>query len=301
MKNHSMRLSGTDKIYLAVVYSFMGLFVLIVAYPLVYVLSASFSDPEALYAAKVYLWPVNPGIQGYKAVFTFPDVWTGYRNTIYYTGLGTVISVGLTIMGGYVLSRKEYPLRTFMVVIFTITMFFSGGLIPSYLLVSRLGMVDTVWSLVLPGAFSVWGAIIVRTYIQSSVPEELFESLSIDGGNYFDHLFKVILPLSSPIIAVMALTSATGHWNSYFSALIYINNPDKFPLQLVLRSILIVSANIGSSHSSYINVEAQRQMMMLSELLKYALIVVSSAPLLVLYPFLQRYFIKGIMVGSLKG
>jgi ABC-type glycerol-3-phosphate transport system permease component len=211
------------------------------------------------------------------------------------------ISVALTIMGGYVLSRKEYPLRMPVVVIFTITMFFSGGLIPSYLLVSRLRLLDTMWALVLPGAFSVWGAIIVRTYIQSSIPEELFESLSMDGGNYFDHFFRVVLPLSSPIIAVRALNSATGHWNSYFSALIYINSPEKFPLQIVLRSILIVSASIGSSRSGYVNIEVQHQMQMLSELLKYALIVVSSVPLLILYPFLQKYFIKGIMVGSLKG
>jgi multiple sugar transport system permease protein/putative aldouronate transport system permease protein len=297
-----IRISAGDKLYLAVVYAFLAVFVGTVIYPLVYVVSASFSSPSALVQGRVFLFPVEPGFQGYEAVFNNQNVWRGYLNTIIYTGPGTAIGVFVTMLGGFVLSRKEFPLKTPVTIFFTITMFFSGGLLPAYLLISRMKMINTIWALILPGAFSVWLSIIARTFIKSTIPEELFEALSLDGGNYFDFLFRIVLPLSAPILAVLALNFATGHWNSYFSAMVYLNTSEKFPLQLVLRSILIENAATSMTSNNYfMNVTNALERQYLSELLKYSLIIVSSLPLLVIYPFLQRFFIKGIMVGSIKG
>jgi multiple sugar transport system permease protein/putative aldouronate transport system permease protein len=299
-RKNKIRITGSDKVYLAVVYTFLGLFVLTIAYPLIYVVSASFSSPQALMRGQVFLFPVEPGLQGYRAVFKNDNVLRSYINTIIYTSVGTAIGIFITMLGGFGLSRKEFPLKVPVTVFFTITMFFSGGLMPTYLLISRMKMIDTLWALVLPGAFSVWLSIIARTFIRSNIPEELFESVSLDGGNYFDFLFRIVLPLSTPIIAVIALNFATWYWNSYFNALIYLNNSAKFPLQLVLRSILIQNST-SMTVSSTVDVMDILERQYLSELLKYSLIIVSSIPLLVIYPFLQRFFIKGILVGSLKG
>jgi multiple sugar transport system permease protein/putative aldouronate transport system permease protein len=293
-----MRISPGDKTYLGVVYVFLGIFIITVAYPLIYVISASFSSAEALLSGRVFLLPVSPGLQGYSAVFQNPRIWLGYRNTIFYTALGTSISVLVTMMGGFVLSRREFPHRVPVTVFFTVTMFFSGGLIPTYIVINNLRMINTVWALVLPGAFSVWLGIIVRTFIQSTIPEELFEATSLDGGNYFDYFFRIVWPLSVPVIAVIALAFATGHWNSYFNALVYLNDADKFPLQLILRSILIQNSN---NMNADLDAKSMLEQRYLSELLKYSLIIVSSIPLIIIYPFIQKYFIKGIMVGSLKG
>jgi multiple sugar transport system permease protein/putative aldouronate transport system permease protein len=300
LKVNKIRITGADRIYLAVVYTLLGLFVLSIIYPLVYVISASFSSPRALMTGRVFLLPVEPGLQGYTAVFSNPNILRSYLNTILYTSVGTAISVIVTLMGGFVLSRREYPFKMPVMIFFTITMFFSGGLIPTYLLINQLGLINTIWALVLPGAFSVWYGVIVRTFIQSTIPEELFEATSLDGGDYFDYLFKVIVPLSTPVLAVMALSFATGHWNSYFSAMIYLNDMDKYPLQIILRSILIENS-VTMTRTSMVNITDLMEKQYLAELLKYSLIIVSSVPLLVLYPFLQRFFIKGIMVGSLKG
>jgi multiple sugar transport system permease protein/putative aldouronate transport system permease protein len=299
-----MRITGADRLYLFVVYTLLGFFVLTVLYPLIYVVSASFSSPRALMAGRVFLLPVEPGLEGYRAVFNNQNVWRGYMNTIIYTSLGTAISVFVTLLGGFVLSRKEYPLKKPVMIYFTITMFFGGGLIPSYILIKSLGMINTMWALVLPGAFGVYSAVIVRTFIQSTIPLELFEALSLDGGDYFDYLFRIVVPLSAPVLAVIALSCATGHWNSYFSAMVYLSDADKFPLQIILRSILIENSSqtgVLASGQGVIDVNKMLEQQYLSELLKYSLIIVSSLPLLIVYPFLQRYFIKGIMVGSLKG
>jgi multiple sugar transport system permease protein/putative aldouronate transport system permease protein len=304
MTKTKMRITGADKLYLTVVYTLLGFFVLTVLYPLLYVISASFSSPRALMAGRVFLLPVEPGLEGYKAVFSNQNVWRGYMNTIIYTSVGTVINVFVTLLGGFVLSRREYPFKKPVMIYFTITMFFGGGLIPSYILIKNLGMINTLWALVLPGAFGVYSAVIVRTFIQSTIPAELFEAMSLDGGDYFDYLFRIVVPLSAPVLAVIALSGATGHWNSYFGALVYLNDADKFPLQLILRSILIEnSSKIGvlASGQMVMDVNKMLEQQYLSELLKYSLIIISSLPLLIVYPFLQRYFIKGIMVGSLKG
>jgi multiple sugar transport system permease protein/putative aldouronate transport system permease protein len=297
-----IRISGSDRIYLAVVYTFIGLFSIAVIYPLVYVVSASFSSPRALIQGRVFFFPVEPGLQGYEAVFRNNAVWRGYVNSILYTVSGTAVSVFLTMLGGFVLSRKEFPLRVPVMLFFMITMFFSGGLVPTYLLITRLHILNTMWAIILPGAFSVWFAVIVRTFIHSTIPEELFEATSLDGGNYFDYLFRIVWPLSVPVIAVMALSFAAGHWNSYFSAMIYLNDVKQYPLQLILRSILIENTyDFTATSMATIDVRSSLERQYLAELLKYSLIIVSSVPLLVVYPFLQKYFIKGIMVGSLKG
>lgn len=297
---HKIRLSRGDKIYLGIVYLFLTIFVLFVTYPLIYVISCSFSSPEALVAGQVFFLPVEPGLQGSKAVFQNQSVWTGYLNSIIYAASGTLLSTIVTMLGGYVLSRSEFKLRKVITAIFTFTMFFNGGTMPTYLLIRSLGLMDTMWAIILPGAFSVWLGIIARTYIQSNVPEELYEATCLDGGDYIQHFFRIVLPLSKPVLAVLALNFATGHWNSYFSAMLYLSDPDKFPLQIILRNILIQNTVDFTSISS-IDVTNLVEKQYLSELLKYSLIIVSSIPLLIVYPFIQKYFIKGIMVGSIKG
>lgn len=294
-----IRISSSDKVYLGIVYAFLGLFVLLVLYPILYVISCSFSSPSSIIAGKVFLWPVDFSLEGYSVVFQEASVWTGFLNSTIYTVVSTVLSTAVTFMGAYVLSRKEFPLRNALMTFFMITMFFSGGTIPTYLLMSNLKLLNTMWALVLPGMFSIWNATVARTFIKSSIPEDLFEAMSIDGGDYFKYLFRVILPLSAPILAVLALNFALGMWNSYYSAMLYLDDSAKYPLQLVLRRILI-SVQIDVSDMATTAVDAMERMY-LSELMKYSLIVIASLPLMILYPFLQKYFVKGMMVGSLKG
>lgn len=298
-EKHYMKSSPADRLFLGIVYLFLALFVLVVLYPLIYVVSCSFSSPEDLVAGRVFLWPVNPGLQGYLAVFKDTRVWQGYGNTVIYTAAATLIGTIVTFIGSFVLSRKEFPLRSFLTAVFTVTMFFGSGTVPTYLLLKQLHMLNTIWALILPGAFSVWLAIIGRTYIQSSIPEELFEATSLDGGSYIQYLLRIVLPLSKPILAVLALNFALANWNSYYSALLYLNESSKFPLQLILRNILLNNqTDIEDMGRDALNIMNKQH---LAELLKYSLIVVSSVPLMIVYPFLQKYFIKGTMIGSIKG
>ena len=300
IKSNKIRSSAADRLFLGIIYTFLGLFTLIVVYPLLYVISCSFSSAESLVAGQVFLFPVNFSLQGYQAVFSNDQVLTGYYNSIIYTVMGTVIGVGVTIIGSFVLSRNEFPLRRFVTILFMITMFFNGGLLPTYMLIRNLGLYNSMWSLILPGAFSVWLSIIGRTFIKSSIPEELFEATGLDGGSYSQFFFRIVLPLSKPILAVIALNFAIGHWNSYFSAMIYLKDSDKFPLQIILRNIVIANQfDVNSISKS--DAKTMMEKAYLGELLKYSLIIVSSVPMLVLYPFIQKYFIKGVMIGSLKG
>lgn len=296
-----IKTSAGDKAYLGIIYLFLGLFTICTIYPLVYVVSCSFSSPEALVQGRVFFWPVEFGLQGYQAVFKNSQVWSGYLNTILYTVVGTMVGTAVTMMAAYVLSRREFPLRKGMTALFMVTMFFGGGTIPMYLWLKRLHMLDTIWALVLQGACNVWMTIIGRTFLQSSVPEELFDATCLDGGDYLRYFTKVVLPLSKPILAVMALNFALGHWNSYYSALVYLNDAGKYPLQIVLRNILIQNTVDMTDMGSGMDVNSMLHNQYLSELLKYSLIIVSSLPLLVIYPFLQKYFIKGVMIGSVKG
>lgn len=295
-----MRISTGDRIYLYSVYLFLLVFTGCILYPLLYVVSCSFSSPEALMQGRVFFLPVEPGLQGYTAVFNNNRVWRGYGNTILYTVTGTVVATAVTMIASFVLSRREFPLRKFMTAFFMVTMFIGGGTIPMYLWLKTMHMLNTIWALVLPGAVSVWMVIVGKTFLRSTIPEELFEATCLDGGSYIQYFVRVVLPLSKPIIAVMALNFALGHWNSYYSALIYLKSAEKYPLQIVLRDILIQnSVDLASMVGTDINSQLHQQY--LSELLKYSLIIVSSLPLLTVYPFLQKYFIKGTMIGSVKG
>jgi multiple sugar transport system permease protein/putative aldouronate transport system permease protein len=271
---------------------------LIVAYPIIYVFSASFSSPSAVMSNKVILWPVEPTLQGYKAVFQEAKVWTGYANTVFYTVFGTCINLVLTIMCAYPLSRKDFVGRNFFMFVISFTMIFSGGMLPTYIVIKQLGMLNTRWAMLLPGAIGVWNVIITRTYYQTNISDELLDAAYLDGCDNLSFLWRIVVPLSAPITAVMVLFYAVGHWNTYFNAFIYLSNRKLFPLQLFLREILVMN-QIQSGMTYDPEIAAAKQG--LADLLKYSLIIVASLPIWCAYPFVQKHFVKGIMVGALKG
>jgi putative aldouronate transport system permease protein len=285
-----------DIVFDVVNYVILSLVTILVLYPLVFVLSASISSPAAVVEGQVWLLPKQINVQSYIRVFQDDGIMRGYVNTLIYTCTGTVLNILLTIGAAYPLSRKDFVGRHVLTIIFVITMFFSGGLIPTYLLIKNLGLINTIWAIILPSAVSMWNIIIMRTFFQA-IPVELQESAQIDGCSNFRMLVSIILPLSMPVIAVMLLFYGIGHWNSFFNALIYLSDSQKYPLQLILRQILLQD-QMGSMVSGS---EASVDQIMLTEGLKYAVIIVSSLPVLLLYPFLQRYFVKGVMIGAIKG
>ena len=265
---------------------------------MIYVLSSSFSSGAAISSGQVILWPVDLSLEGYKAVFSHRYIIPAYRNTIFYTVAGTIINLAITLTCAYPLSRKDFPLRKFFMGMFLFTMFFSGGLIPTYILISNLGFVNTIWAMLIPGALSVYNMILVRTFLTGNIPLELLEASQIDGCSDAKYFTAVLLPLSKPVIAVITLYYAVGHWNSYFNAMIYLSDMELYPLQLILRQILVASQ---INLSDMVDVESMVAKQGLADILKYALIVVSTVPILCMYPFIQRYFIKGVMIGSVKG
>ncbi|OAS17820.1 carbohydrate ABC transporter permease [Paenibacillus oryzisoli] len=285
-----------EKIFDAVVNSLALLIVVVVLYPLLFIVSASFSDPALVLNGEVILLPKQITLEAYKNVFQNEQIWNGYGNTILYTAVGTIINLIMTTLAAYPLSRPDLPGRGIFMVFITLTMFFSGGLIPSYLLVKNLGMVDTMWALVIPGAIATYNLIVMRTYFQSNIPWEIQEAAHMDGCSNWKLLTHVILPLSKPIMAVMVLFYAVGHWNSFFNALIYIRSKDLYPLQLVLREVLMVSQ--ADVVDSSVGLESK---ILLAESIKYVVIIISSLPVLLMYPFVQKHFVKGVMIGSLKG
>ena len=288
-----------DRIFGAVVFVIVTLLMLIVLYPLVYVLSCSVSSPTAVGAGEVVLLPKGFTLMGYKRVFQEPDILLGYKNTLFYTIIGTAINLFATVPAGYMLSKKEVPGRNLFMFLFMFTMYFSGGMIPSFLLVKSLHLYDTRAVLVILGAFSTYNCIICRTFF-AALPHELEEAAAIDGCSTVRTFIQIVLPLSQALLGVMVLYFAVGHWNSYFNAMIYVNNEKYKPLQLILRRILILeqaSANMMEGGGD----EYAAEQFKLKELIKYAVIVVSSLPVLVLYPFLQKYFAQGVMIGSIKG
>jgi len=279
-------------------YTAMVLLMIVTLYPFWNILVSSVSSPGAISAkGAMLIWPEGFNLNSYKLVFKNPAILTGYRNTIFLVVVGTSINMLLTIFGAYALSRKWLMGRKYMMLLITIPMFFGGGLIPSYLLVRQLGLYDTLWALILPGAVSSWNVIMTRTYFLS-IPDSLEESAIIDGANDFDILFHITVPVSVPIMAVMILFYAVGHWNAWFAASIYLRNQDLFPLQLILRRILITGARANEFDLGYIS-GAERQQIFKG--LKYATVIVATVPILLVYPFIQKYFVKGIMLGSLKG
>ena len=288
-----------DRIFGAVVFVIVTLLMLIVLYPLVYVLSCSVSSLTAVGAGEVVLLPKGFTLMGYKRVFQEPDILLGYKNTLFYTIIGTAINLFVTVPAGYMLSKKEVPGRNLFMFLFMFTMYFSGGMIPSFLLVKSLHLYDTRAVLVILGAFSTYNCIICRTFF-AALPQELEEAAAIDGCSTVRTFVQIVLPLSQALLGVMVLYFAVGHWNSYFNAMIYVNNEKYKPLQLILRRILILeqaSSNMMEGGGD----EYAAEQFKLKELIKYSVIVVSSLPVLVLYPFLQKYFAQGVMIGSIKG
>ncbi len=288
-----------DKVFYAISYTLVGLFALVVLYPIIFVVSASFSSGIAVTTGQVVLWPVDVSLEGYRAVFSHRRILGGFRNTVLYTAAGTFINVCMTLLAAYPLSRHDMQWRKGYMWLFTFTMFFSGGLIPTYILISKLKMVNTVWAVLIPGAISVYNMIVTRTFIQNNIPREMLESAMIDGCSDARYFFTMVLPLSNAVIAVITLFYAVGHWNSYFSAMIYLNDLELQPLQLILRDILIKNQINSNEFKKATDLMTERQN--LADQLKYALIVISSVPIIMVYPFVQRYFIQGVMIGSIKG
>jgi len=273
---------------------------LITLYPLVYILSASISDPYAVNRGELWLWPVGLNFSGIQKLLQYKDIWIGYRNTIYYTLVGTSINLFVTLPCAYALSRKDFLAGGAFMKFILVTMFFGGGLIPTYILVSNLHMLNSIWALVLPNAATVYNIIVSRTFYSSTIPHELEEAAEIDGMNEFGIYLKVVLPLSIPIIVVMAIYYGVDQWNSYFNAMIYITDRAKFSLQLILREILIVNS-MNNVVAQSTDPDALQQLMVTALLIKYGAMIVSTAPLVALYLFGQRFFMKGVMIGSIKG
>lgn len=286
-----------DKTFDIMNYVVLTICFLVVAYPLYFVVIASISDPVDVNAGRVILYPVKTTMDGYRRILEYKSFFTGYRNTLIYTGVGTLVNMLLTVPAAYALSRKDLVGRNFFMMMIAFTMIFSAGLIPTYLHIRDLGLIDTMWALILPGAVSTWNLIVARTFFQQSIPDDLLEAAQLDGATNAQFFAQIVLPLSKSILAVLVLFYAVGHWNTYSNALYYIISDDKRPLQLVLRSILFENT-MGDMVEDASNLAAQQR---LGDLIKYGIIIASSLPLMILYPFLQRYFIQGVMIGAVKG
>jgi putative aldouronate transport system permease protein len=289
--------SLSDKLFLIIGFTFLGLFALAIVVPMIYIVIASFMDPVTLQNSGVTFDFSKWTTTAYQRVVENKQIWVGFGNAVYYSILFTFISVSVTMLAAYPMSRPDFRGKGFFKTLFMITMFFGGGLIPTYLLISKLGLMDSVWAIVLPGAFSVWNMIIARTYFEG-VPSELREAAEVDGANEIVYFFRILLPVCKPVIMVLVLWQFVGMWNSYFDAMIYLSSESKQPLQLVLRSILIQNQPQQGMIADMQSTAARAQ---LGELLKYATIIISSIPLLVMYPFFQKYFDAGIMAGAVKG
>ena len=287
----------TDRIFLVCVYLLLAVFLAVVLLPLLYIVASSFSSPAAVSSGRVLFWPVDFSLRGYNAVFQNPQIIQGYLNSLFYTVVGTIVSVTMTLAIAYPMSRRTLVGRNTVMTVILFTMLFTGGLIPTYLVVQSAGLLDTRWALIIPQAIGVWQVIIARTYLRTAIPEELVEAAQLDGCGDLRFLWSVVIPLAKPMIAVVALMYAIMQWNSYFDALIYLKSPDLFPLQLVLRNILILNTTGGGAVDATVVLQRQE----LADLLKYSLIVVASVPVLLIYPFVARYFTKGIMIGAVKG
>lgn len=299
MSKQKIRGINADRVFYGVNGLLGALFILVTLYPLIFVVSASFSSGEALMRGEVWLLPKGVNLDAYRTIFKMPEILRGFVNSLLYTALGTAVNVVFTVLAAYPLSRKDLYGRPVLMFLFAFTMMFSGGLIPTYLLVRDLKLLNSVWALILPGALSVWNMTITMNFFRGNLPDEMLEATQIDGCSDVQFLWRFAAPLSKSILAVIALFYAVGHWNSYFSALIYLTDARKYPLQLVLRDILI--NNQLDISSSQMDVQTMLRKEYLQDLLKYAIIVVSTVPMMVLYPFVQKYLVKGVMLGSLRG
>lgn len=296
-KKKKMKLSAGDKIFVAVNVSVMLLVCIAIVYPLYYVVLASFTDPVIVNSGKLLLFPESLYLDGYRKTLSYAPIWSGYWNTIKYTVVGTVVSLISTIPAGYALSRKDLVGNRVLMFLFTFTMFFSGGIIPLYLTISQLKIYNTIWAMVLPVAVSAYNLIVCRSFFESGIPMELLEAAKLDGCSDFGFFFRIALPLSKTIIAVITLFYATAMWNQFFNALMFLGDENKMPLQVVLRNLVLMNqaGNVGASAAELV---AKQK---LAEQLKYCIVVVSAFPLLAVYPFLQKYFAKGVTIGAVKG
>lgn len=297
MKKNKVKMSGADKIFTIINGIIMLLICIVIVYPLYYVVIASITDPVIVNSGRPLFYPEKLYLDGFKTTLAYKPLWTAYGNTILYTVIGTIVSLIATIPAGYALSRKDLPGRRGLIFVFTFTMFFSGGIIPLYLTIKQLNIYNTIWAMVLPVAVSAYNLIVCRSFFESGIPDELLEAAKVDGCSDFGFFFKIVLPLSSTIIAVMCLFYATAMWNQFFNALMYLQDDDKMPLQVVLRNLVLMNqANqMGSSGDAMI---AKQK---LAEQLKYCVVVVAAVPLLAVYPFVQKYFAKGVTIGAVKG
>lgn len=297
--NIKIKLTPVDRSFYVVVDVYLAICGIIVLLPLLHVLAQSLSDPMMVIAGRVSFFPINPTPDIYSQVIKSKNIMTGFMNTLFYAGVGTCLNLFMTVICAYPLARKGLWGRKVIVFIFTFTMMFGGGMIPTYLVIKQLGLIDTRAVMILPGAITVWNMIMCRTYFMSSIPEELYESASLDGASDIRILVSMVVPLSVPILAVMVLFYAVGHWNSYFDAMIYLNSPELYNIQLVLRNAIndvkSISENGASDMANMVKNEAN------GEAIKYVLIVITMIPVMIIYPFVQKYFIKGIMIGSIKG
>lgn len=293
-----IRESSGDRIFGVCVYVIVTVILLLIVYPLIYVVSASISNPLDIITGKLVLFPREIQFRAYRSVFASKDVLLGYRNTIIYSFLGTLINIVMTTSGAYALSRRDMYGRTVVTFMISFTMFFSGGMIPTYIVIKNLGLLNKIWVMVLPGAISTTNLLIMRNYFQHSVPQEIIEAAYVDGCSNVGTLLRIVIPVSKSIIAVMVIFYLVGHWNSYFNAMLYLNERKRYTLQVFLREILIKNdlgdMGAGSETSTV-------EMTLLYESLKFAVIVVATLPMMVFYPFMQRYFVKGVMMGSIKG
>lgn len=298
MKARKARKTSGDRAFDIFNYILLGIVLALVLYPLYFIIIASVSDPDAINTGRVWLWPVGFNTLGYEKIFADSHIWIAYGNTIFYTLVGTAINIVLTMAFAYPLSRKEFCARKFLTFFMMFTMYFQGGLVPTYLLMQSLKLYDTPWVMVLLPALNVFNVIIARSNIKNNIPEELYEAASIDGCSHFRYLRSIIFPLSQTIIAVLVLYYGVAHWNEFMNGLIYLRDSGLYPLQLVLRSILVQNQ---ASASMMTDIDSMMQQQKAAELIKYGLIIVSTLPILAIYPFLQKYFEKGVMVGSVKG
>jgi putative aldouronate transport system permease protein len=288
-----------DRLVDIVIGVLIALILLAVTYPLWFIVIASFSDPRAVATGQVTLLPRGLGFEGYGLILDDNRIWTGYRNTIIYSVLGTALNLLVTLPAAFAMSRREFKPRRIIMFLFAFTMFFGGGLIPSFLLIKQLGLLNTMWVFILPGAYSVFNMIIARSFFESSIPEELHDAAQLDGLSYFGYFSRIVIPLSSAIIAVIGLYYFVGHWNDFFTGLIYIRNQDLLPLQNILQQILMANQSAQGAGGSAGQTSGQAQEF--ADQIKFGVIIVSTLPLLVLYPMLQKYFNKGVMIGAVKG
>lgn len=284
---------------------FMLLLILLIAYPLYFTVIASLSDPSAVAGGKISWRPVGFTLNAYEYIMEYKKIWAGYANTIYYTVLGTLFNIILTIPASYAVSKKQMPGRNVIMTLFLITMYFGGGMVPTYLLIKNMGLLNTRMVLIILGGVSVYNLIVSRVYFSTSIPESLYEAAEIDGAGEIKKFLSIAIPLAKPIIAVMVLYYAVGHWNSYFNALLYVRDRSLHPLQLVIREILILNEDIVGEILAQGDISAEELMGAVNRqktayTMKYAVVFITSAPLLAIYPFIQKYFVKGVMIGAVK-